>query len=220
MSVQRTKTLDSGEFPITFSNTLGEWSRVRLWVLYSCYLNYLFFPDLRIAAPVAFGFETINFFVRLEVDRGKVGRGQLAAYVFFDIALRLVSLAVSIFLAVYMQYAFDLSPIQGLNGIGFIWFAWTFVVLRELTVYKGDYWIVVAHAMLYGLLGDTLFFFEWENYVVLGTFIAVLLMALALTQLIGYFAFLLFVFCAATTSLVYHLAGPVDTRPSFDTFLT
>lgn len=214
------QTYGERNFPLTFSSMLGEWSRARLWVLYSCYLHYLFFPDIRVVFPLAFGYELVDFFVRLWTEQTKLENNKSASYIAFDISLRILSITVSIFLAIYIQYAFDLTPIQGLNGLGYMWFAWTFLVLRELTMYKSDYWIVVAHALLYGLLGDTLFFFEWENYVVLAVYIVVLLACLALTEYIGYVSFVIFILMGFGTSLIYNLAGPVDARPSFDTFLT
>lgn len=206
--------------PIRFHTMLGEWSRARLWVLYSCFINYLFFSDIRVALPVVVGYEAVNFLVRIITARTVLERNRSAGYILFDILLRLVSSVCGIFIVVYIHYAFDLTRMQGLKGLGYMWFAWTFALLREFTMYKTDYWIVPAHVMLYGLLADSLFFAEWESHVVLAVYVGLLLVHLSLTEYIGYLSFLLFTVLALVTSLIYHLSGPVDNRPAFDEFLT
>lgn len=206
--------------PIQFETMLGEWSRARMWVLYSCFINYLFFSDIRISLPVVVAYELFDFLVRLRTEKTMLEKNRNTEYIVFDLVLRILSSVCGIFVVIYMHYAFDLTTMQGLKGLGYMWFAWTFLILREFTSFSTDYWIVPVHVLLYGLLADSLFFVEWESHLILAIYVTVLLAHLALTKFIGYFAFLIFIILSLLTSVIYHLLGPVDNRPSFSDFLT
>jgi len=167
----------------------GLWSRERLWALYWGYVTYLFLHNAWIAIGVAYVFEAYHaavFFITKMHPAHTLWHIQLRN----ELMWRTAAVFVGVFAGVFVSYVMDLTRIEGMRALSYAMLGAVFASLRQMAAVHADWYIPVAHVIMFVAMGDAVFFAEPWTYGAFALYGSACLASLLITRWIGMYALL------------------------------